>query len=97
MPLLRCDICGCAVSQVKSVFVCDQCQPPDATIAALHARVAELEAAILETGGTFYHEIYGDTCIFCDRTDRKHEDDCIYNQLRVKARQPLPQPPEEAE
>ncbi len=26
LPMLRCDICGCAVSQVKSVFVCERCQ-----------------------------------------------------------------------
>ena len=41
---IRCDICGCVVSEAKTVFVCKKCQEAD-ELTTLRARVAELEAA----------------------------------------------------
>jgi len=59
----------------------------DDEVETLHARVAELEAAILQTGGTYYHEIYKETCIFCGKDGGDHSDDCIYQELWKKTQQ----------
>lgn len=54
----------------------------------LRKRVAELEHAILKTGGVYFHDKRGIVCLFCGQTINSqniHAEDCIFQEIQTKA------------
>jgi hypothetical protein len=59
----------------------------DEHTAKLRRRIGELERAILETGGVYFHDRRGIVCIFCDQTidsQHTHAKGCIFQEIKSR-------------